>query len=131
MMLDEPTPIHPASALPDPEYDYFSTSPQERLPILNKMIAEREERLFELELAEMSLDGNPAKKQSMSHDDFATLTQQSIDDAAKAGKKFVQQQICPCISCQLDQVRDSKLSLIYSLNKLRALASTMTGKSKP
>lgn len=112
-----------------PDYDYFTTSPQERLPVLNKQIAEREEKLFELELAELSLEGNPAIYQTISHEDFATLIDQAREDAEKQGKKFVQQQQCPCFACQLEQVRDSKRGLIYSLNRLKALASTMTGKS--
>lgn len=113
------------------DYDYFAYSASTRLPDLNKMIEEREKRLFELQMAELMLDGNPAENRgAYSHEEFALYIQNQKDKAASAGEPFLQQQTCPCADCELARVRDGIKGLVFGLNKLRAMASTLTGGAK-
>lgn len=134
--MDEPTSPTMIGGLPlinrEPEhnpagadYDYFAYLPADRLTDLKKQITDREKRLFDLQLAEISLEENPSKLQTISHDDFEAMIKQNKARSVAAGEIFTPTQVCPCTRCELDRVRDAIAGVIYGLSKLKALFKSL------
>ena len=138
-MPDEPTPIVGQTmigGLPvigrepehDPagrDYDYFAYAPPERLTDLRKQIEEREKKLFELQLAEVALDGRPDDLGTISHGDFAKLMDAQQKKVEATGDPWVRTQVCPCNACELARVRSSIAGMLHGINKLKALYKTL------
>lgn len=103
---------HPASvADSDAEFQYFVMDGPERLKAVKTKIEEREKVLFDLELVEIMLEGNPepgeCRKGTFLPDGKTPYP-------------------CQCGNCELARIRNMKSGIIYALGKLRALYSRLS-----
>ena len=112
----------------NPDYDYFAYAAKDQLPDLNAMIVEREKKLFEVRASLLMLTDNPSTNPGMiSHDAFAAMMANQKIAAEKNGEKWVQQQVCPCVACELLRLHDAEAGLVFGLNKLRGLYAQLAG----
>lgn len=97
-----------AAADKQDDYTFFAFPPSERTDAVKKKIEEREKSLFELEMIQAMLDGNPSLG---AHKDAAAMGGQP----------------CNCGACELVRVNSAIEGLVYGLQKLRALHARMVG----
>ena len=106
-----PTPIAPLDGQPDVTgsdvMEYYAYSAADRLEYVKKQIEEREKVYFDLSLLHMSLDGNP-------------------EPGEHRDKTEANEAPCVCGACELSRVKKLLTSMMYAINKLKALHSSLT-----
>ena len=107
---DLPTPIAPLDEQPDLVGDdvmeYYAYNAADRLKYVKDQIEEREKAHFNLYLIKISLDGNP---EAGPHRDNAK------NEAP-----------CVCRDCELPRVKGMLTSMMYAINQLKAIHSSLT-----
>lgn len=100
------------------DYLFFAYGPAERIEAIRKKIEERERSLFDLEMMEVMLEGNPNPG---THEPVENRQSKVGPDGV-----FVTRP-CGCGACELVRVKDAVKGLRYALSKLRALHARMVG----
>lgn len=91
-------------------WEFFAFESSERVKAIKEKIEEREKLLFDLQLAEAMLDGNPTSGKN--HREAGAM--QDPDTFA-----------CPCGDCELRRVKEMITSVTFGLRKLKALYAKM------
>ena len=103
-----PTPIAPLDEQPDggDVMEYYAYSAADRLEYVKKQIEEREKAHFNLHLIQISLDGNPEP---------GTHRETEEKEAP-----------CVCGKCELSRVTKLLTSMMYAINKLKAVHASLS-----
>lgn len=100
----------PGSSAVNDDWQFFAFEASERVKALKTKIEEREKLLFDLQLADAMLDGNPDNGKH--HREAGAM--QDPDTF-----------VCSCGDCELRRVKEMIVSVTFGLRKLKAIYAKM------